>query len=184
MNEGKNKARMRFYHPSAKGTGCALSLELLPASGDAEGCIMVRFAKQLTTGDRQAPVPTYPTFNWEAAIAVKLGFSDLCQILQVLRGECENIEEGRGLIHRSLNASTKINFRHLIEPVQGYVFEVHRVANKGRAENKVMIIFTPWEALGLAESIAGSMSAICVGIPNAGNFGQGAKKTGSANEAA
>jgi hypothetical protein len=184
MNEGKYRAKMRFFHPNAKGTGCALSLELQPATGDGDGCIMASFANQLTVGNRQASIPTYPTFNWEGAVTVKLDFSDLCRILQVLRGECESIDEGKGLYHRSSKAGTKINIRHLIDPVQGYVFEVHRVANEGGAESRAMIMFTPWEALGVAESIAGSMSAICFGIPKSASFAQNVKKPGSAHEAA
>ena len=184
MSEGKIKSKMRFFHPNAKGNGCALSLELLPANGEYDGCIMASFANQLTIGNRQASIPTYPTFNWEGAVTVKLDFSDLCRILQVLRGECESIEEGKGLFHRSSKALTKINIRHLIDPVQGYVFEVHRVANQGGAESRAMIMFTPWEALGVAESIAGSMSAICFGVPKSASFGPSAKKTGNADEAA
>jgi hypothetical protein len=184
MNGEKYKAKMRFFHPNLKGTGCALSLELQPANGDGEGYIMASFANQLTVGNRQASIPTYPTFNWEGAVTVKLDFSDLCRILQVLRGECESIEEGKGLYHRSSKAGTKINIRHLIEPVQGYVFEVHRVANEGGAENRAMIMFTPWEALGVAESIAGSMSAICFGVPKNSGVAQSVKKTGNAHEAA
>jgi hypothetical protein len=64
------------------------------------------------------------------------------------------------------------------------VFEVHRVANEGGAESRAMIMFTPWEALGVAESIAGSMSAICFGIPKIASFAQNVKKPGSAHEAA
>lgn len=184
MNEGKYRTKMRFFHPNAKGTGCALSLELQPASGDGDGCIMASFANQLTVGNRQASIPTYPTFNWESAVTVKLDFSDLCRILQVLRGECESIDEGKGLYHRSSKAGTKINIRHLIDPVQGYVFEVRRIANEGGAESRAMIIFTPWEALGVAESIAGSMSAICFGVPKSASSVQSAKKPGSSHEAA
>ena len=184
MNEQKYRAKMRFYHPNMKGTGCALSLELIPASGSDEGCIMACFANQLTIGSLQTATPTYSTFDWENAITVKLDFSDLSRILQVLRGECESIEDGRGIYHRSAKAGTKINIRHLIDPVQGYAFEVNRVKNGGGGESRAMIMFTPWEALGLTESIAGSMSAICFGVPKNAGVAQNAKKTGNAHEAA
>lgn len=184
MNEMKYRPKMRFYHPNLKGTGCALSLELIPASATDDGCIMASFANQLTIGNFQTATPTYSTFNWEEAIIVKLDFSDLCRILQVLRGECESIDEGRGLFHRSANAGTKINIHHLINPVQGYAFEVNRVKNGGGGESRAMIMFTPWEALGLTESIAGSMSAICFGVPKNAGVAQSAKKTGNAHEAA
>lgn len=165
MSEMKYRPKMRFYHPNAKGTGCALSLELLPADGTSEGCIMATLAGQASVGSRQGVNPTYSTFNWEGAVTVKLGFGDLCKILQVLRGECESIEDGKGLYHRSASASTKIAFRHLVEPVSGYALEVYRVPNDDGRDIRTHIVLTPWEATGLAESIAGSMSVVCFGLP-------------------
>ena len=60
--------------------------------------------------------------------------------------------------------TTKIVLRHLVEPVSGYSFELYRTPTQGE-EMRAHIFFTPWEALGLAEAIAGSMSVISFGIP-------------------
>jgi hypothetical protein len=182
MNETKYRTKMRFYHPSAKGNGCALSLQLLPAEGVEEGCIMATLAKQATIGNRQGATPVYPTFNWEDAITVKLGFGDLCKMLQVLRGEHESIEEGKGLYHRSAGGCTKITLRHLLEPVSGYAFEVHRLSEAPEGENRMAILLSSWEALGLSEAIAGSMSAICFGVPK--DRPVAVKKASQSNEAA
>jgi hypothetical protein len=183
MSESKYRPRMRFYHPNPKGTGCALSLVLLPADAMGEGCIMATIAKQATIGNLQGSTPVYPTFNWEGGITIKLDFSDLCKILQVLRGECENVEDGKGLFHRSATASTKIFFRHLVEPVSGYALEVQRPSNGAEGEGRMLIVLSPSEALGLAESIAGSMSVICFGVPRE-SAEMSKKKSGRNDEAA
>jgi len=158
------RPKLRFYHANARGTGCAVSMELHPAHDDTDGSIMVCMSNQATIGDLRGPNPKYPRFDWEGSIIVKLDFSDLCRILQVLRGECESLDDGRGLYHTTATASTKIVFRHIVEPFAGYSLEFYRTA-KGGGETRTHYVFSPWEALGLAEAIAGSMSVISFGIP-------------------
>jgi len=158
------RPKLRFYHANAKGTGCAVAMELHPAHDDTDGSIMVCMSNQATIGDLRGPNPKYPRFDWDGSIFVKLDFSDLCRILQVLRGECESIDDGRGLYHATATATTKIVFRHIIEPFSGYSFELYRTLRNG-GESHAHYVFSPWEALGLAEAIAGSMSVISFGIP-------------------
>lgn len=159
-----------FYHPNGKGTGSALKLELQPAVGQSEGCIMMRVANQLTVGNRQGPNPVFPRFDWENSIVVKLNFDDLCKILQVLRGECESIEDGKGLYHRSSKAKTRICFHHVVEVVSGYSLEIYRTVFEGEQEQRVHFMLNPAESLGICEAIAGSMSVICFGVPSTGEF--------------
>ena len=178
MNETKNREKsgtdvaqpafrpkLAFYHANSRGTGGAVSMDLHPAHGNKDGCIMMRIANQMTIGNRQGPNPTFPRFDWENAIVVKLGFDDLCQILQVFRGECESVGDGKGLIHVTAKASTSIRLRHMIEPVKGYSLEVYRTSRNGGEESRAHILFSNAEAVGLCEAIAGSMSVICFGIP-------------------
>ena len=126
---------------------------------------MLKVANQMTVGNRLGPNPTFPRFDWENLICVKLAFNDLCQILQVLRGECESIEGGRGLYHRTAKATTKIVFRHMIEPTAGYSLEIYRTPAAGGEETRAHLLFSPVEALGLCESIAGSLYLVSFGIP-------------------
>ena len=178
MNETKNREKsgtdvaqpafrpkLAFYHANSRGTGGAVSMDLHPAHGNKDGCIMMRIANQMTIGNRQGPNPTFPRFDWENAIVVKLGFDDLCQILQVFRGECESVGDGKGLIHVTAKASTSIRLRHMIEPVKGYSLEVYRTSRNGGEESRAHILFSNAEAVGLCEAIAGSMSVISFGIP-------------------
>jgi len=159
------RPRLTFYHPNAKGTGCAVEFELHPARDDADGAIWMRAANQMTVGDRRGPSPTYPRFDWENRLCVKLDFSDLCKILQVFRGECESLDDGRGLYHASAKANTRIVLRHLLEPVPGYSLEIYRTLRDGGEDASAHIFFNSAEALGLCESIAGSMSVLTFGVP-------------------
>ena len=162
---GQFRPRLAFFHANAKGTGCAATLELHPAHDDTDGSIMLTAANQMTIGNRMGPNPTFPRFDWENKICVKLDFSDLCAMLQVLRGECESINGEHGLYHRTAKAATKIQLRHLVDPVSGYSLELYRTPTGGGEETRAHILFSPGEALGLCESIAGAMYLVSVGIP-------------------
>ena len=71
------RPRLALYHANARGTGCAIKMELHPASGAADGGIFCTFAAQKTVGYRLGPNPTFPTFDWTEAHTVKLAFDDL-----------------------------------------------------------------------------------------------------------
>lgn len=162
---GSYRPKLSFYHPNPKGTGSAMQLELHPAHDRVDGSIMMSVANQMTVGDVRGPNPTYPRFDWENKLTVKLDFADLSKILQVFRGECESLEDGRGLFHRAPGFSTRIVLRHLVDPVPGYSLELYRTPGKGADEVRTHMLINPWEAVGLAESIAGSMAIVSFGIP-------------------
>lgn len=164
LPSGVFRPSLAFYHANARGTGSALKLELHPAHDDTEGSIMATFAPQATIGGGRGNERTFSTFNWEGAVCVKLGFEDLCKILQVFRGETETINEGKGLYHRSPTGSVKIQLVHCLEEVTGYSFSVSKTLSDA-SERDIRIFFAPWEALGLCESIANSLGVICFGIP-------------------
>ena len=135
-------------------------MELHPAHDDIDGSIMVTFANQIAPDDAKSDAPgdgyrRFARFDWQNRITIKLDFSDLCRILQVFRGECESIEDGKGLIHSSPGFLTKIQLRHIQEPKHGFMFEVYKNAtDKSGAE-----------AYGLAMSFEASIGIICFGIP-------------------
>ena len=154
---------LTMYHPNGKGTGSAIRLELHPAHDDTAGSIMATIATQLTTGNCMGSMPVYPKFDWEGAITVKLDFTDISKMLQVFRGECESIEDGRGLFHKSTRGTTKITLRHIVEPIHGYMLEFYRKTSE--EDSNARIFLSPYEALGLATAIESSMGVICFGIP-------------------
>ena len=154
---------LTMYHPNGKGTGSAIRLELHPAHDDTAGSIMATSATQLTTGNCMGSMPVYPRFDWDGAITVKLDFTDISKMLQVFRGECESIEDGRGLFHKSTRGTTKITLRHIVEPIHGYMLEFYRKTSE--EDSNARIFLSPYEALGLATAIESSMGVICFGIP-------------------
>ena len=163
---GAYRPKLAFYHATPKGTGCAVTWALHPAHDDADGSIWLRVANQMTVGNRVGPNPTFPTFDWENAMTVKFDFNDLCQVLQVLRGECESVNGEKGLFHRAPCGMTNIRFSHLVDPTPGYRLEVYRSSRPGGAEDAhAQLTFGSAEALGLCEAIAGSMYLVGFGIP-------------------
>ena len=158
------RPKLAFYHANAKGTGGAITLELIPARAKSDGAIMLSAANQMTVGNRQGPNPTYPRFDWKNKLVVKLDFADLSRMLQVFRGECESLEDGRGLYHQTPDFTTRIVLQHLIDPVAGYSLELYRKLRSGE-ETRTHILLSPYEGLGLAESIAGSMAFVSFGVP-------------------
>ena len=163
MNNSKRPA-LAFCKANAKGSGCAMKMELHPAHGDTSGCIMATLASQKTVGDYRGPNPIYPTFDWENAICVKLDFIDLSKMLQVFRGEYESIEDGRGLVHRLPSGLVYIRLEHLVEPIPGYRLEVEFHAGAGSVEKRTVML-APFEALGLTAAIESSLGVICFGVP-------------------
>lgn len=149
---------LALYHANGKGTGSAMKLELYPARvGDLDsGAIYATIAPQSTLGDRRSTPPNYPRFDWGNAIKVKLDFTDLAKVLQVLRGGTESINDGKGLLHPYPDKCQTIRFRHMIEPVCGYSLEAYETftgdgehANERRAH----IFLSTAEALGLSLAI-------------------------------
>ena len=163
---GQFRPNLCFYHANGKGTGSAMKMNLRPAQGNVDGCIMLTMANQMTVGDRRGATPTFATFDWENAICIKLDFNDLTQILMVLRGASENISDGKGLYHRSARGATSIRLSHLVAPVAGYVLDLCRKTfDKGEEESRARILLNPAEALGVCEAISGSLYLVGFGIP-------------------
>ena len=167
MSEGcsVNRPRLEFYHPNAKGTGCAMAMALHPADSTQNGFIDVSIANQLTVGNSIGANPTFPTFDWENCVDVVLDFDALCAILQVLRGETESIDGIHGIFHKYKECRQKIQLRHLIDPVHGYSFEVVETPANGGDEKRVHMLMSPAESLGILDAIASSMYLIAFGKP-------------------
>ena len=159
------RPKLAFYHASPKGTGCAATLELHPAHDDVDGSIWLCAANQMTIGNRMGPNPTFPRFDWENRICVKLDFNDLCAMLQVFRSACESINGDHGLYPRTAKATPKTRLRHLVDPVSGYSLELYKTPAGGGEESRAHLLLSSAEALGLGESIAGAMYLVSFGIP-------------------
>ena len=89
---------------------------------------------------------------------------DLAQILQVLRGVQESLADGKGLFHRSSNASAVIKFEHRIEPVPGYLLDVSKKQLAGDLQ-RVSFFFRPAEAFACALMLEQALVYVAFGIP-------------------
>lgn len=153
-----------YFHASPKGTGSACRFELHPAHDDVAGSIFVQMAMQKTVGSYQGGTQIFPTFDWENKITLKLDRTDLSQIIQVLRGMRESINDGKGIFHRSGTANTVIKFYHQIEPKSGYMLSVSRKTLNGALKG-CWFFFDVDEALTLMLSLEQAMLYVCLGIP-------------------
>ena len=162
-----NHARLLMCHANPKGTGSAMRLELHPAHGETDGSIRLVLAPQLTVGNCRKVPMVLPTFDWDNALKVKLDFTDATRVLQVLRGECESIEEGKGLFHLSESGTLRILFRHLVDPLPGYHLEVERKDRTTGEERRVLFFVSTAEACGLAEAFAAAIPLVAFGVPEA-----------------
>jgi len=158
------RARKVFYHPNGKGTGSALQLELHPAHEDTEGSVFLTIAPQRSIGVRMDTDTVHPTFDWRNAICLKLNLMDLAQLLQVLRGVQESLADGKGLFHRSSNASAIIKFEHRIEPVPGYLLDVSKKPLAGELRH-VSFFFRAAEAFACALMLEQALVYVAFGIP-------------------
>ena len=159
------RPRLAIYHANMRGTGSAITMEVHPAHGAKSGCIMMSIACQSAAGGEDVPLAERNRFDWEGKITVKLDYLDLCKILQVLRGECEAIEDGRGLYHATSKAVTRIRFRHMLEPTEGYSIDVSRTPRDGGKDSRACFLMSRAEATGVSDAVSGSMAVICFGIP-------------------
>ena len=158
------RTRKVFYHPNGKGTGSALQLELHPAHEDTEGSVFLTMAPQRTIGMRTADDTVHPTFDWRNAVCLKLDLMDLAQMLQVFRGVQESLADGKGIFHRSSNASAVIKFEHRIEPVPGYMLDVSKKPLTGELQ-RVSFFFRAAEAFACALMLEQALVYVAFGIP-------------------
>ena len=152
--------QMFICHANAKGNGCAICVERRPARTECRGCVVMTFAAQM---DESRQEKMFPRFEWDKAIRVKLDLVDVARMLQVFRGECESICDGKGIFIRSLGHAVRFNVRHVIEPVFGYIFEVYRVNTSTGEETSRLIALSSAEALALSLALENSMGMLAFG---------------------
>ena len=141
--------RVAFYHPTAKGDGSALRLEprVNRTESDRHNCFYLDMAPQKTVASREAEQRSPATFDWERKLTVKLGFSDICELLAVLEGRQEKAGGARnGLYHESEKAVTVISFTRNAER-GGHLVGISRKDKEGGLLVRLHM------ALGEAESV-------------------------------
>lgn len=158
MDNETDRRQLFLYHANAKGNGCAMGVELRPTQKERRGCVVMTFANQICQD------LMFPRFDWDGAVEVKLYLVDVARVLQVFRGECESICDGKGIYIRSSASGYGVRYdvRHVIEPICGYVFEAYRVDASGE-ETSRRIALSSAEALALCLALENSMGILAFG---------------------
>ena len=146
---GRRDQRVAFYHPNSAGTGAAMKLEprVNRLEADRYNCFFMDMATQKTAAGAQDGKKPHASFDWEHKLTVKLGFMDICAILEVLEGRCEKLGGARnGLFHQNGTASTVITLQKADKG--GYFLGLSRKTAAG-VMSRVNMVLGDAEALGL-----------------------------------
>lgn len=108
-------------HRNAKGTGAMMEMAYRPSTDGVEGCLYIGLSPQCNS-----------VFDMSEKIRYKLTPVEAAEVLQVLRGECESIRDGKGIYYRSDGMAIRLQFRHIIEPVLGYSLELYEEMERAR----------------------------------------------------
>ena len=150
--------KLNLYHPNAKGTGSALSVELVPATINATGRIVLRLKLQKDS--------LSTSFDDSSQIVVSLDVFDVAEFLKVFHGCEESIDDGKGLSHRTTDANFVIKLEHRIEPRPGYLLELSTEKNNPKGIKwRYQFFVNPSEAIVLNEIFSSSLVYMAFGIP-------------------
>ena len=152
INEGTS---LEVSHPNAKGTGSALRARLIVGGMPECRGLLIGVAPQKTVDGRQS------AFDFGNPHCAYLGFVEVAQFLQVLRGETESIADGKGIWCDHGDEKVIVKFEHLVEPVFGYMLRI--IEKCGSVETSEQFLFTPAEALGFCEALTVSFREIAFG---------------------
>lgn len=136
-------------HLNAKGTGAMMEMAYRPATDGVEGCLYIGMSPQCNS-----------VFDMSEKIRYKLTPVEAAEVLQVLRGECESIQDGRGLYYRSDGMTVRLQFRHVIEPVLGYSLELYEAMER---ERTCRIFLSCPEALVMSYAIEHALAPMVFG---------------------
>lgn len=140
---------LKIFHPNAKGTGWVLKISEMTT-----GTMFQIFPQGPSKGG-------FPSFDWEAGVSFVAEWRDLAKVLMVFRGECESLDDGKGVSYTSALGWSRLMLRHVIEPVHCYVMEVYE--KREDVENRGIFSLSPAEALGLSLIIEGVLHHTLIG---------------------
>ena len=156
MKAGINSGTsLEVRHPNAKGTGSALRARLIIGGMPENRGVLIGIAPQKTVDGLQS------AFDFGNPHCAFLGFVEVAQFLQVLRGETESIAEGKGIWFDHGDEKVIVKLEHRVEPVCGYMLRI--VEKCGSVETAEQFWFTPAEALGFCEALIVSFREIAFG---------------------
>lgn len=136
-------------HSNAKGTGAMMEMAYRPATDGVEGCLYIGLSPQCNS-----------VFDMSEKIRYKLTPAEAAEVLQVLKGEREAIQDGKGLYYRTDGVTVRLQFRHVIEPVLGYSLELYEAMER---ERTCRIFLSYPEALVMSYAIEHALAPMVFG---------------------
>lgn len=140
---------LKIFHPNSKKTGSVLKFGETPAH------TMFQIAPQGSL------IGGFPSFDRDAAVSFAADWHDLASMLMVFRGECESLEDGKGLSYTYDAGWSKLMLRHVIEPVHCYTLEI--CERRDGVESRGIFNLSISEALGLSLIIEGVLHHTLIG---------------------
>ena len=153
---------LALYHPSATGSGAAFRLEprVNRRPTDRANCFFLELAPQKTAAERQRGQRAPATFDWERKLTVKLGFSDICEMLAVLEGQSERAGAPRnGLFHDTGAANTLITFER--DEQGGVLVGLSRKTREDKDPRRIRFVLSNREAIGVRCLLQTGLFFVC-----------------------
>lgn len=141
--------RTAIYHPTAKGDGAALTVEVTPANEMRAGYIKLGIVPQMKCKQPEGAPKVFPWFKWIEEVKVRLHPLETTQLIEVFTGVSEDIHGG--ITSQSCGKETTFNVRHVAEPSFGYEVSIKvKEEVDGKRKTKTAIFrLTPTEAFML-----------------------------------
>lgn len=152
-----NKNGITLFHANAKGTGSLLRVELTPAVDGEHGFVTVGIVPQDSSVD-------YPTYDIVKELSIDLDPVECTQMIEVLRGVTESIEDGRGIFKREEGGGVVLEMSHVIDPVPGFHVVIKRRASVDTPEERLKFRLTTTEGWMLSIALERAVPAIAFGI--------------------
>ncbi len=149
---------LKFYHPSQTGSGSALRLEPRFSHSDSDryNCFFLEMAAQKTAPRQEDGKRVPATFDWPAKLAVKLDFTDICELLMVLEGQADKAGGSRnGLYHQNGASNTIISCQK--SDRGGVLLGLSRKDKAAGEARRISLVLNPSEAIGLRTVLQSSL---------------------------
>ena len=146
-----------IYHDNARGTGSAIRMELAPAAPiGVEGRLNIKIANQIDAD------PRVPIFDWKEAVTASLTAADVGELVMVLRGIRESIQDGKGIFMRAADGNRVFRAAHRVEPVPGYMITISFKPTDGEFRDAFFVI-RPAEAIVMEAALSAGMKELVFG---------------------
>ena len=151
--------KMTIYHANARGTGSVLGIELRPVEVPSGGQVLISLAKQKAI--RKDGKPITPQFDYENRIWSCLDPWGVEQIIEVVEGSAESINDGKGIICNFPGGTSTFKFSNVIDPVCGYRLEIEKRLDGETVKGEIFL--SPSEGQMLARGFKASMGLLLFG---------------------